>query len=102
MGWICSGKKWGRESIPIEWSIIREVTQSVEQVVAEFMKIAAKHRRATRDPRKARGFLIRAGIAVKREGKGDILLFSHRGPESQPILFLLYSAQKQAQLRLQR
>ena len=45
--------------------ITHRVTQSVEQVVKRFEKAAARLRREHRDPKKARDFLIRAGIAVK-------------------------------------
>jgi hypothetical protein len=40
------------------------MTQSVEQVVHRFQKAAAKLREEHRDPKKARAFLVRAGIAV--------------------------------------
>jgi hypothetical protein len=42
-----------------------EMMPSVEQVVRDFMKASAKLRKAHRDPKKARDFLIRAGIAEK-------------------------------------
>ena len=45
--------------------IILPVNPSVEQVVRDFSRIAAKLRKEHRDPEKARAFLIRAGIAVK-------------------------------------
>jgi len=41
------------------------MTQSVEQVVERYRKASAKFRREIRDPRKARAFLLRAGIAEK-------------------------------------
>ena len=39
------------------------MTKSVEQIVKDFNKGAAKLRKEHRDPAKARDFLIRAGIA---------------------------------------
>ena len=41
------------------------MTQSVENIVREHMRIARKVRRENRDPAKAVAFLLRAGIAEK-------------------------------------
>lgn len=43
------------------------MTQSVDQVVKDFRRIAQKLRREHRDPAKARAFLLRAGIAEKHK-----------------------------------
>jgi hypothetical protein len=48
-------------------SIIGAMTQSVEQVVKDFRRIAQKLRKEHRDPAKARAFLLRAGIAEKHK-----------------------------------
>jgi hypothetical protein len=44
------------------------VVQSVEQIVKEHRKAAAKVRKQNRKPAKARAFLIRAGILERHAG----------------------------------
>jgi uncharacterized membrane protein YhiD involved in acid resistance len=56
---------WRRWTSPWSQPIMTIVTQSVEQVVDRFNKAAARLREQHRDPKKARAFLLRAGIAVK-------------------------------------
>jgi tetratricopeptide (TPR) repeat protein len=48
-------------------SIIKHMTQTAEQVVKEFRRIARRLRLEHRDPAKARAFLLRAGIAEKHK-----------------------------------
>jgi hypothetical protein len=56
-------------------TIIMDMTQSVEQIVREHMRVARKVRSENRDPAKARAFLLRAGIAEKsKSSPGGIRL----------------------------
>jgi hypothetical protein len=54
------------------------MTQSVEQVVKQFEKAAAKIRRENRDPAKARAFLLRAGIAEKSKSSPNGIRLAKR------------------------
>ena len=58
--------------------IIKNVTQSVEQIVERFRKASERLRRENRDPKKARAFLLRAGIAEKSKSSPNGIRLAKR------------------------
>ncbi|QNN22339.1 hypothetical protein HED60_08655 [Planctomycetales bacterium ZRK34] len=50
------------------------MVHSTEQIVSGYMKASQKLRRESKDPKKARAFLIRAGIAERDKATGRVVL----------------------------